>query len=48
MVKTLQKEKNRREKEHTAKEEIANVLHDEETKAIFGTVDTQLKVVFDH
>lgn len=48
IVKTLEKEKQRRDKENVAKEEISTVLHDEETQAIFGTVDTQLKVLFDH
>lgn len=48
IVKTLEKEKTRREKEHVSKGEIVTCLKDEETQAIFGTVDTQLKVVFDH
>jgi hypothetical protein len=48
IVKTLEKEKNRRDKEHVAKNEIVTCLKDEETQAIFGTVETQLKVMFDH
>lgn len=48
IVKTLEKEKNRRDKEHAGKDEITTCLKDEETQAIFGTVATQMKVVFDH
>lgn len=48
IVKTLEKEKTRRDKEQESKGEIVTCLKDEETQAIFGTVETQLKVVFDH
>jgi hypothetical protein len=45
---TLAKERDRRDKENASKQEVITCLKDEETQAIFGTVENQLKVVFDH